>query len=325
MRTLGIGNALVDVLLQLDTDKVLTDVAIEKGAMDLIDRDKMLAIRNAQERLNFTVAPGGAAANSMRAMAALGACPGYIGKTGTDELSNFYENELKKTGVEPHLIRVPGETGSSTVLISPDGERTMATFLGPAATLGPDELSEEIVCRYGCMYIEGYLIVNGSLLRRAMELAKKCGLLVALDLANFHVVRANSDILHELVPKYVDILFCNESEAETYTGQPAQEAIHTLSGEVKIAIVTLGKEGALIAAGEKMITIPASGGKPVDTTGAGDHFAAGFLYGYTRNATIEQSGRIGSLLAGHIIEEVGAKIPEERWEQIKLKVAAILA
>lgn len=325
MKTIGLGNALVDVLLRLDSDEVLKEVGIEKGAMDLIDRNKMLVIRKARQQLESSTAPGGSVSNSMRAMARLGAHTGYIGKTGTDELSGFYEEELRKAGVTPHLIKVPGETGSSTVLISPDGERTMATYLGPAADLVADELQEDIICNYDCIYIEGYLIVNGSLLRRAMELAKKCGLLVALDLANFNVVRGNMELLHELVPEYVDILFCNESEAEAYTGQPAREAILTLSKEVQIAIVTLGKEGALVAARDQVTAIPVSGGKPVDTTGAGDHFAAGFLYGFTRNATIEQSGRIGSLLAGNIIDVVGAKIPDEHWEQIKLKVNEILA
>lgn len=325
MRTLGLGNALVDVLLRLDTDAVLDEVGIEKGGMDLIDREKMLAIREAQRRLEYTSAPGGSVANSMRAIAELGGKPGYIGKTGIDELAAFYEKELEKAGVTPHFIQVPGETGSSTVLISPDGERTMATYLGPAATLGPDELSEEIFRMYDCLYIEGYLIVNGLLLRRAMELAKRCGLLVALDLANFNVVRSCGALLHELVPRYVDILFCNESEAEAYTGQPAREAVRTLAADVRFAIVTLGKDGALIGAGNQVISVPASGGKPVDTTGAGDHFAAGFLYGLGRNATMEQCGRIGSLLAGYIIEVIGAKIPEKHWEQIKLKVNAILA
>lgn len=323
MKTLGLGNALVDVLLRLDTDQVLAEIGIEKAAMDLIDRNQMLAIRKAGEKLDSRKAPGGAAANSMRAMAALGATTGYIGKTGTDELAAFYENELKKAGVTPHLIRVPGETGSSTVLISPDGERTMATYLGPAATLSGDEMQAGIFSRYECLYIEGYLIVNGSLLRRAMELAKICGLRVALDLANFQVVKSNSELLHELIPRYVDILFCNESEAETYTGQPARQAVSTLARQVGLAVVTLGKDGALIGKGDEIIAVAAAGGRAVDTTGAGDHFAAGILYGLGRNATLPQCGAVGALLAGAIIEVVGAKIPDEQWEQIKLKVDEI--
>lgn len=319
------GNALVDVLLRLDTDRVLTEIGMEKGAMDLIDREKMLAIRKAGEKLESRMAPGGSAANSMRALATLGAPAGYIGKTGTDELASFYEKELGKAGVTPHLIRVPGETGSSTVLISPDGERTMGTYLGPAATLTADEMQAAIFRSYDCLYIEGYLIVNGSLLRGAMELAKQNGLRVALDLANFQVVRSNGDLLHELVPQYVDVLFCNESEAETYTGRPAREAVKMLTREVETAVVTLGKDGALIGRGEEIVVVPATGGRPVDTTGAGDHFAAGFLYGLGRRASLRQCGAVGSLLAGYIIEVVGAKIPDAAWEQIKLKVNGIFA
>lgn len=325
MKTIGLGNALVDVLLRLEADEVLTQVGIPKGAMELIDRNKMLAIRKAQESAVSSIAPGGSVANSMRAMGKLGAEVGYIGKLGTDAWGEFYEKELQKAGVFPHTIKVPGESGSSTVLVSPDGERTMATYLGPAATLSGDELLEEVITGYDCIYIEGYLIFNESLLRRALELGKKLGLLVALDLASFNIVEANMDLLHEVVPEYVDILFSNESEAQMYTGFSSREAVEAIAREVKVSVVTLGKEGALIGMRDTVCFIPVTGGKPVDTTGAGDHFAAGFLYGYTHGATIEQAGLVGSLLAGNIIDVVGAKIPDERWEKIKLKVNGILA
>lgn len=325
MKTIGLGNALVDVLLRLKDDNVLTQIGMQKGSMELIDRTKMLAIRKAQESLDSSLAPGGSVSNSMRAMGKLGANVGYVGKLGMDSLGDFYEEELRKAGVSPYMINIPGESGSSTVLISPDGERTMATFLGPAATLTGDELPEEVIEEYDCLYIEGYLIFNESLLRCALELGKKFGLLVALDLASFNIVEANMELLHEVIPQYVDILFSNASEAEMYTGLPASEAVRFISRQVKVSVVTMGKDGALIGFGDTVYPIAVTGGKPVDTTGAGDHFAAGFLYGYTRNASIEQAGRIGSLLAGNIIEEVGAKIPDERWEKIKLKVNEILA
>lgn len=325
MKTIGLGNALIDVLLRLNNDEVLTGIGIQKGSMELINREKMLAIRKEQEALENSMAPGGSVSNTMRAMAELGAKPGYIGKLGTDSLGTFYEKELEKAGVTTHFIKVLGESGSSTVLISPDGERTMATFLGPAETLCADELMEEIISEYDCIYIEGYLIFNEPLVRRAMELGKKNGLWIALDLASFNVVEAKLDFLREIVPQYVDILFSNESEAEMFTGLPAAQAVRTIAKQVEISVVTLGKEGAFIGVGEQVITIPTIGTTPVDTTGAGDHFAAGFLYGFTRSASVKQSGCIGALLAGNIIEVVGAKIPEERWEQIKLKVNDILA
>ena len=200
----------------------------------------------------------------------------------------------------------------------------MGTFLGPAPTITPDEITEEMLSAYQCIYIEGYLLVNEELVRTTMQKAKKLGLKVALDLSNFNIVKAFRGLLDDIIPKYVDILFSNESEAETYTGLEAHEAVKVLSEQVEISLVTLGKEGALVGSKGQVFTVPAEGGKPVDTTGAGDHFAAGFLYGQSVGATLEQSARIGSLLAGYIIDVIGAQIPDDKWEQIKLKVNSIL-
>ncbi|MCD8268071.1 MAG: adenosine kinase [Parabacteroides sp.] len=325
MNTIGLGNALVDVLLQLDSDDVLTEVGIKKGAMDMIDQDQMIAIRKTQEHLERSEAPGGSVCNTMRAMACLGANTGFIGKIGTDAVGEFYEQALKEANVAPYFIKTPGISGSCTVLISKDGERSMGTFLGPAPTITPDEIKEEIFIKYNCIYIEGYLLVNEELVRSTMQKAKKLGLKVALDLSNFNIVNAFKGLLDDIIPKYVDILFSNESEAEAFTGLPAREAVKVLSEMVDVSLVTLGKEGALLGSHGQVIAVLAEGGKPVDTTGAGDHFAAGFLYGQSVGATLEQSARIGSLLAGYIIDVVGAQIPDDKWEQIKLKVDTILS
>ena len=201
----------------------------------------------------------------------------------------------------------------------------MGTFLGPAATLTPDEITTEMLSAYHTIYIEGYLLVNEALVRQTMKRARAMGLQVALDLSNFNIVNAFRGLLEELIPQYVNILFSNESEAEAFTGRPAHEALQELARLVDVAVVTVGKEGALVCGGGETVAVPASGGKPVDTTGAGDHFAAGFLYGRSQNATLEQSARIGSLLAGHVIGVVGAEIPADRWADIRADVRAILA
>lgn len=169
------------------------------------------------------------------------------------------------------------------------------------------------------------MLVNEELVRTTMQKAKKLGLKVALDLSNFNIVNAFKGLLDDIIPEYVDILFSNESEAEAFTGLKAEEAVKVLSGMVEVSLVTQGKEGALVGSKGQVIAVPAEGGKPVDTTGAGDHFAAGFLYGQSVGATLEQSARIGSLLAGYIIDVIGAQIPDDKWEQIKLKVDAILS
>ena len=321
MNTIGLGNALVDVLLKLENDDVLAEVGIQKGAMDMINQEQMIKIRKSQEGLERSQAPGGSVCNTMRAMAILILTYGI----GSDSVGEYYEEALKKANVSPYFAKNDGISGSCTVLISPDGERTMGTFLGPAPTITPDEITEEMLSAYQCIYIEGYLLVNEELVRTTMLKAKKLGLKVALDLSNFNIVNAFRGLLDDIIPEYVDILFSNESEAEAFTGLKAHEAVKVLSEQVEISLVTLGKEGALVGSKGQVIAVPAEGGKPIDTTGAGDHFAAGFLYGQSIGATLEQSARIGSLLAGYIIDVIGAQIPDDKWEQIKLKVNSILS
>ncbi len=325
MSTLGLGNALVDVLLRLNDDAPLAEIGIVKGAMDMIDENQMHIIQKTQSHLERSQAPGGSVCNSMRTVANLGVKSGFIGKIGTDVLGEYYENALFQAGVSPYFAKTDGITGCCTVLISPDGERTMGTFLGPAPTLTSDDIKEEIISQYQYIYIEGYLLVNEPLVRTTMEKAKKHGVKVALDLSNFNIVNAFRGFLEDIIPKYVDILFSNESEAHAFTGLEPEKAIKEISKMVDISLVTLGKEGSMISGNGKIVRIAAEGGKPVDTTGAGDNFAAGFLYGQSVGATIEQSGRIGSMLAGYIIDVVGAEIPRHQWEQIKLKVKAILS
>ena len=325
MKILGIGNALVDVLSKLDSDETLVKIGIQKGAMDMISREQMYVIRKYQANTETTQAPGGANCNTMRAIALLGGQSGFIGKVGDDNLGQFYEEALLKAGVASYLIKTEGPSGACTVFISPDGERTMGTFLGPAPTISPDEITEDVLRNYDCIHIEGYLIVNEELVRETMKKAKRLGLKVALDLANYNIVNAYKGLLEEVIPQYVDILFANASEAEAFTGLPAQEAVKALEKQVDVALVTLGKEGSLIGSHGQFYHVDAEGGKPVDTTGAGDNFAAGFLYGQSVGASLVQSAQIGSMLSGYVIDVVGPQVPADKWEQIKLKVKAILA
>ena len=338
MKIIGIGNALLDVLLRLDSDQTLTEMGIKKGAMDLIDESQMRAIQKAQSGLHRSEAPGGSVCNTMRSMARLGAEVGtiekgttklytevgYVGKIGNDSLGKLYEAEIKKAGVTPFFVRTEGISGCSTVLISPDGERSMATFLGPAATLSDEEIPDEILQQYDCLYMEGYLIANEKLFLPVLKRAKRMGLKVALDLSNFNIVNGFKDLLKTIIPTYVDILFSNESEANAYTGLPAKEALDVIAKDVEQSIVTVGEDGVWAKKGDVKVHDAAISNRVVDTTGAGDNFAAGFLFGYSIDATLEQSVRIGSLLSGNVIETVGAQIPDERWSQIKLKFSDIM-
>lgn len=325
MKIIGLGNALVDVLLQLKDDSVLSQIGVEKGAMDMITEEQMNSIQFLNRDLERTFTPGGSVCNTMRALSLLGADSGYIGKIGDDGYADFYDKALKEVGVTPHFVRTTGISGCCTVLISPDGERTMCTFLGPAPTIKPDEISEETLAGYDCVYVEGYLIVNEALVRSTLQKAKNAGLKVVLDLSNFNIVNGFKGLLEDIIPKYVDILFSNESEAEAFTGLPARESASKLSELVEVSLVTIGKEGALIGSRGQVTHVPAEEANLKDSTGAGDNFAAGFLYGQSVGATYEQSARIGSVLAGYVIDVVGPQIPEDKWGQIKLKVKSILA
>ena len=157
---------------------------------------------------------------------------------------------------------------------------------------------------------------NQALIEAAMRIAKENGLLVSIDMASFNIVAANHDFLHEMIRKYVDIVFANEDEAFALTGKNPEEALTEIAGMCKIAIVKIGEHGSLIQSGERVIHIDAISAKSIDTTGAGDIYASGFLYALSENLDLEVAGKIGSLLAGNVVEVMGAKIPEETWNKL---------
>ncbi|MDR2233326.1 MAG: adenosine kinase [Tannerella sp.] len=324
MKVLGIGNALLDILFRLEDDNALIKIGIQKGAMDLIEERQMMAIQEKLSGLSRTEAPGGAACNTIRAMARLGAEVGYIGKVGRDANGALYENALHKAGVTPHIVHSESASGCSTVMISPDGERSMATFLGAAATLSAVEIPATVIPGYDYIYIEGYLISNGELFLPVLQRAKEAGLKIALDLSNFNIVNAFKPLLSEVIPQYVDVLFSNESEAEAYTGVDAEKAVRKIAEQAEIAVVTVGAKGVYMCSHGETLHLEAKGKNPVDTTGAGDHFAAGFLYGLTRQAPLVSAAEIGSLLSAKVIETVGSQIPDGVWPEIMLKVEEIV-
>ncbi|MDR2498430.1 MAG: adenosine kinase [Tannerellaceae bacterium] len=325
MSTIGLGNALVDILLQLHDDDSLAAVNIAKGAMDMINEQQMKDIQERFSQLKTKLTPGGSVCNAMRAYAMLGGQAGFYGKVGTDNMGDYYESALVKAGVTPYFSRAEGPTGCCTVLISPDGERTMGTFLGPAPTISPEEIREEILNLYDYIYVEGYMVVNDELIRTAMAKAKKLGLKVALDLSNFNIVNSFRETFNTVIREYVDILIANETEIVSFTGAPVVDALSYMSKKVGMLAVTLGKKGSIIVKGSERIHIDAYGPPaPLDTTGAGDHFSAGFLYGLSRGANLRQAGRLGSLLAGHVINYIGPQIPDQEWEIVREQAGEII-
>lgn len=321
-KILGIGNALVDILVQLPNDEPLHKLELPKGSMQLIDQTTMKRISDATSLLEKHVATGGSASNTSVALARLGCNVGFIGKVGHDELGSFYSDDLTNNNVTPHLLKSDLPSGRCNVLISTDTERTMATYLGAAVTLSAEDLNIETFRQYDILHIEGYLVQNYNLITRAGQLAKEAGLIVSIDLASYNIVAENIDFLKDFVAKYVDIVFANEEEATAFTKLPAEQAVHTIAQQASLAIVKVGSKGSYIKHDDTLLHIPAEKVKPIDTTGAGDVYAAGFLYGYANNLPLKRCAEIGTLCAAQVIEEIGAKITPERWQKIhdKLKV-----
>ena len=321
-KILGIGNALVDILVQLPNDEPLHKLELPKGSMQLIDQTTMKRISDATSLLEKHVATGGSASNTSVALARLGCNVGFIGKVGHDELGSFYSDDLTNNNVTPHLLKSDLPSGRCNVLISTDSERTMATYLGAAVTLNADDLNIETFRQYDILHIEGYLVQNYNLITRAGQLAKEAGLIVSIDLASYNIVTENLDFLQNFVSKYVDIVFANEEEATAFTQLPAEQAVHSIAQQASLAIVKVGAKGSYIKQGDTLLHIPAEKVKPIDTTGAGDVYAAGFLYGYANNLPLSRCAEIGTLCAAQVIEEIGAKISPERWQKIhdKLKI-----
>jgi sugar/nucleoside kinase (ribokinase family) len=313
---LGIGNALIDVLITISDDAVLQKFGLPKGSMTLVDAILSAEIKKETKNSTRSIQTGGSAANTVHGIAKLGGRCGYIGKISEDEFGNFYLEDFRNNNINTHFFYSETGTGHATGLISPDSERTFGTYLGAAMELTAEEMTHEIFCEYGIMHIEGYLVQNHALIEAAMSIAKQNGLLVSIDMASFNIVEANIDFLHRIIREYVDIVFANEEEATSLTGKNPEEALIEIAEMCSIAVVKLGAHGSIIKSGDRIIRIDAISAKSIDTTGAGDIYAAGFLYALTENLDLEVAGKIGSLLAGNVVEIIGAKITDETWNEL---------
>ena len=317
-RVIGIGNALTDMLVNLQSDSVLSQFHLANGSMSLVDTALQTEISQSVAGLPYSLSLGGSAGNTIRAMARLGCSVGMIGKVGQDTTGDFYIKALENLSVEPVVFRGEEKSGKCVSLISPDGERTLVTFLGAALELEAEEIDPAIFEGYDCLYVEGYLVQNHELIERAAATAKKCGLEVAIDLASFNVVAENLEFLRRLVREYVDIVFANEDEAKTFTCEANPvNALQAISEMCDLAVVKIGTKGALIKHRGEVIHVGImAAAKRVDTTGAGDFYAAGFLAGMCQGLTLRQCGTIGAITAGKVIEVVGTTFGEEAWSEI---------
>lgn len=323
LKILGIGNALVDIMVLVDDDQIISYLNLPKGGMTLVDGDLSAMIQKEISHMDIKIATGGSVANAINGIAGLDVACGFVGTIGRDDLGLLFKNDMLKRGIEVKLKENEFPTGRAVGFVSPGGERTFATYLGAAVEMGPDDINPELFAGYDLFFIEGYLVFNQPLIMAAASAAKLAGLTIALDLASYNVVEANLNILNELVDNYIDIVFANEEEAKSFTGLQPEEALKNLATRCDIAVVKVGKEGAFVRQGDREWHIPAFETTVIDTTGAGDYFAAGFLAGLANGCDLGKCGVIGSIMAAEVIQVVGAELDDSRWAEIK-KLAELI-
>ena len=323
-KILGMGNALTDILLQIENDAILSSLNLMKGGMQLINTERSEEISHAVSQYAKVMATGGSASNTINGIARLGMKAGFVGKIGKDDIGLFFTNDSINNGVEPHLLLSETPSGRCIVLVSPDSERTLCTYLGAACELEASDLSTKMFEGYDIFHIEGYLVQNHDLISTAVRLAKQAGLKVSIDLASYNVVEANLDFLKEIIKEYVDIVFANEEEAFAFTGKEPHEALINISDYCDIVIVKMGKDGSLIKSRNEKVQIKPRLSNCIDTTGAGDLYAAGFIFGFANNYSLEICGKIGSLVSGNVVEILGAKMSDEVWEMIHAEIKKIV-
>jgi fructokinase len=307
----GIGNAIVDVLVHAD-ERFLDDHGLTKGTMTLVDEQMA-------ERLYASLGPGmetsgGSAANTLAGIAQLGGRSGFIGRVRDDQLGAIFSHDIRSVGA--HFQTPAANSGPSTarclILVTPDAQRTMCTYLGASVGLDPADLDLGMVREARLLYLEGYLWDSEDAKRAfitASETMREAGGLVALSLSDAFCVQRHRDSFLDLVDGHVDVLFANESEIMAlYKVNSFEEAAELVRGRTEVAALTRSEKGSLILSGEESIPIaPFRFGELVDTTGAGDLYAAGFLTGLTRGESLKRCGELGSLCAGQVVTQLGPR------------------
>ncbi len=321
----GIGNALVDIQYRVTPDR-LQALRMNKGFMTLIDagrRDEiMAALRNSPTERSS----GGSAANTLIGLANLGGRAAYACKVGPDADGDFYLTDLATAGVESKTLnRGNGPTGTCLVLITPDADRTMNTYLGVSADIGPEQLDAAIIRQSQYFYIEGYLLsldAGFEAVLLGQHLAQTCGTRVALTLSDPFIVNVFGERVRQLVKNGVDLLFCNELEAQAYSGiKHTADACAALAREVKQCAVTCGPDGALLGNAGAILSVPGFKVNAVDTNGAGDLFAGALLFGLTHGYNLAQSAKLATYASSRIVAQYGPRLNTS----LKNQVAQILA
>jgi len=315
----GLGNALVDMEYEVE-DAFLDLMRIDKGVMTLVNEEEQHRLMSHLDSFEGNKASGGSAANTLIAVAAMGGSSYYTCKVADDELGHFYLQDLKAAGVDTNMngVHADGVTGKCLVMITPDAERTMHTYLGISSELSANELHREHIADSQYCYLEGYLVTSDSAREaniEAKKTAEECNVKTALTFSDPGIVEFFGDALKETIGDGIDLLFCNELEAMAYTEKDnIDDAIEVIKTFAWNFAITMGSDGALVYDGTSLIEIPPNPVTAIDTNGAGDMFAGAFLYGITHGFTHENAGKLANLSASRLVCQFGPRLPIEDYK-----------
>ena len=318
-KILGIGNALIDILIQVSDDSLLRQLSLPKGSTRFVSDQGYPRLSAAIAHLQRQITAGGSASNTAKGLSMLGTPAGYIGKVGNDDYGRLFCNALETHGVTPFLTVHPkAPTGLATTLITPDGQRTFADYMGAASLLEPADIDHAPLDDYDMLYVEGYLVQSPDLIEHAMSQAKAHGLRVCLDLSSYNIVETQRPLFQHLLHDYVDTVFANEEEAAALTGGDAEASATLMARFCQTAVVKLGARGAIACSQGQCYRAPSlSVAQVIDTTGAGDSFAAGFLHARANGWPLDQALSLGNRIASHVIQHIGSNLPAAEWHQLK--------
>lgn len=318
-RILGLGGTCMDLLVPI-SNEFLSTLPGKKGGAEEITFSELIQIMENNGTIP-SLATGGSCANTMKGISSLGEPCALLGKVGAGAWGDFFVSCMEQCGVVPLLHRSKAGSPCVLCLITPDGQRTMRFAEGCSREMTPLYLNPSYLKNVDLVHVEGYGLRNPGLVKRMMELAKEANKIVSFDPSCFELIEEHYELIHELLRnRYIDILFTNSDEVTALTGLPPKEGCAKLSEFCQISVVLLGASGCLVAHKDGMFDSPAFPAEAIDTTGAGDLFASGFLYGYINGASLEQCARNGNLLGHAVVEVVGAEIPQERWEKLRSQV-----
>lgn len=313
----GIGNTLIDIVIRVE-ESHLARFGLKKGVMNLLDDVKVHETISFLRERGMRIVPGGATTNTLMGIGALGGKCILCGKIGSGEYAKVYEEIIMKGGIVSRLLRSRmSRTGTVVNLITPDAERTFGVSLGAACELDDKSIVQNDIVSSKCLYFTGYELESvGKVVANSLKIAKKHGVMVAMDLGDAELVSRNRSKIKGMM-KSADIVFMNENEAGALTGKEPVTALRDLGGSVATAVLKFGERGSIISHRGGIIRVKPYRIRPVDTTGAGDLYAAGFLYSIISGKSVEEAGRIGSYMGARISEQVGALMEDALKKEIR--------